>query len=99
MSTWQGISHTRLTRSTESLPPAAYKVLGVLRRVIPDGQRRKMSQADIARRAKISRSTVAEAMRSLDGIYLARHYLGLGRGKGYEIEMLPLPELRKDGRP
>jgi hypothetical protein len=92
MSEWKGVSHTRLTRSTESLPLAAYKVLGVLRRVIPDGQRRKMSQAEIARRAEISRSTVAGAMRSLDGIYLARYFLGQGRGNGYEIEMLPLPE-------
>jgi hypothetical protein len=94
MSTWQGISHARMTRSMQALPGGAHKVLTTLRRLIPDGARRKISQAEIARRACVSEGTVSSAMHHLDGPYLVRHSLGRGRGRGYEIELLPPPEQR-----
>lgn len=92
MSTWKGISHARMTRSMQGLRGGEYKVLAAVRRLIPDGQRRKLSQALIARKAAVSEGTVSAAMKQLDGLYLKRHYLGRGRGNGYEIEMLPPTE-------
>lgn len=94
MSTWKGISHARMTRSMHALRGGEYKVLAAIRRLIPDGERRKISQLDIADRAGVSEGTVSAAMRSLDGAYIKRHYLGRGRGRGYEIEVLPPPEQR-----
>jgi hypothetical protein len=65
-----------------------------MRRIIPDGQRRKISQAEIARKAEVSEGTVSSAMKILDGIFLVRHFVGKGRGNGYEIELLPPHEFR-----
>lgn len=92
MSTWKGVSHARMTRSMSALRGGEYKVLAAVRRLIPDGARRKISQAEIAARAGVSEGTVSAAMRRLDGAYLTRHLLGRGRGAGYEIELLPPPE-------
>lgn len=92
MNTWKGVSHARMTRSMSALRGGEYKVLAAVRRLIPDGERRKFSQADIAKRARVSEGTVSEAMKALDGAYLRRHFLGRGRGRGYEIEVLPPPE-------
>jgi len=94
MSTWTGTSHARMTRSMRSLPGGTYKVLATLRRLIPDGARRKVSHDMISRVAQVSESTVSAAMDKLDGAFIIRHYLGKGRGNGYEIEMLPPPEQR-----
>jgi hypothetical protein len=94
MSTWKGISHARMTRSMSGLSGAEYKVLGTVRRLIPDGMRRKISHEEIAEKAKVSEGTVSRALRKFDGIYLHRYFLGRGRGRGYEIEMLPPPEQR-----
>jgi hypothetical protein len=85
-----------MTRSTEGLPQSEYKILAVLRRIIPDGETRQISQADIARRARVSEGTVSPAMRALE----ARGYLErerptkFVRGSGYAITIVPLPEVR-----
>ena len=92
MSTWRGVSHARMTRSMSALRGGEYKVLAAVRRLIPDGQKRKLSQAEIAERANVSEGTVSAAMRRLDGAYIRRHWIGKGRGAGYEIEVLPPPE-------
>lgn len=92
MSTWKGVSHARMTRSMHTLRGGEFKVLAAIRRLIPDGERRKLSQAEIAAKAKVSEGTVSAAMKTLNDVYLKRHFLGRGRGKGYEIEMLPPPE-------
>lgn len=93
MSTWHGISHGRTTRAMErSLLPAEFKVVATLRRLIPDGQRRRLPQALIAQRAKVSEGTVSRTMRKVEGIFFRRHFLGKGRGGGYEIEALPPAE-------
>lgn len=93
MSKWKGISHGRMTRAMEqSLSPAEFKVLAVVRRIIPDGQRRMISQFEIARRARVSESTVSATMRKVDGIFTRRFLIGIGRGRGYEIEMIPPAE-------
>lgn len=94
MSTWTGTSHARMTRSMRSLPGGTYKVLATLRRLIPDGARRKVSHDMISRVAQVSEGTVVTAMRELDGAFIIRHSLGKGRGNGYEIEMLVPPEQR-----
>lgn len=94
MSVWKGISHARMTRSMHALRGGEYKVLAAIRRLIPDGERRKISQFDIATRAGVSEGTVSFAMKALDGPYIKRHYLGRGRGRGYEIEVLLPPEQR-----
>lgn len=99
MSNWRGTNHSRMTRSMEwALSPAEFKIIAVLRRSIRDGQRRRISQREIARRARVSESTVSVAIRRLDGIYLQRRFIGRGRGGGYEIEMLPPPEMRHPRR-
>lgn len=91
MSTWKGINHSRMTPTMErALRPVEFKVLHVVRRMIPDGQRRKLSQAEIAKRAKVSEGTVSRAMRALaEGKFIKRYFLGKGRGNGYELEVLP----------
>jgi hypothetical protein len=83
-----------MTRSMQAMPGGAHKVLTTLRRLIPDGARRKIPQNEIAKKACVSEGTVSSAMRLLDGPYLIRHPLGRGRGRGYEIELLPPPEQR-----
>jgi hypothetical protein len=83
-----------MTRSTQALPGGAHKILTALRRIIPDGQRRKISQAEIARVAEVSEGTVSAAMPMLAGVFLVRHFVGKGRGNGYEYELLPPHELR-----
>jgi hypothetical protein len=93
MSTWRGISHGRTTRAMErTLSPAEFKVVAVVRRLIPDGQRRKISQADIARKACVGEGTVSRTMRKVDEVFFRRHFVGRGRGNGYEIEALPPAE-------
>jgi hypothetical protein len=81
----------------QAMPGGAHKVLATLRRLIPDGARRKIPQDEIARKACVSEGTVSSAMRLLDGAYLVRHFIGRGRGNGYEIELLPPPEQRPLG--
>jgi hypothetical protein len=81
----------------QSLSLSEFKVLAVLRRIIPDGKRRKISQANIARRAVVSESTVSRAVTAMHGVFLFRH--PTDEGAGYEIEILPPPELiKKRGR-
>jgi hypothetical protein len=84
-----------MTRSMDGLYGCEYKVLATIRRLIPDGQRRKVSQADIARRANVSPSTVSETVRKIDRVFIRLHFVGKGRGGGYEIEVIspigPLP--------
>jgi hypothetical protein len=94
---YEGVECARITESMESLPTAAYKLLGVLRRIIPDETRRAMTQAEIAAESGMSRGTVASALKVLDGRFIRIHSHGKGRGKGCEIEMLLPPELREEG--
>jgi hypothetical protein len=94
---YDDISYSRMTRSMEqSLSASEFKILAVLRRLIPDGRRRKLSNAIIARHACVSEGTVSIAIRAMDGVFLVRHALGDGRGGGFAIEMLPPPELRRE---
>jgi hypothetical protein len=89
MSRWKGISHARTTRAMErALSPAEFKVVAVVRRLIPDGQRRPLSQAEIAAKASVSEGTVSRTMRKVDGLFFRRHFIGKGRGKGFEIEVI-----------
>jgi hypothetical protein len=89
-----------MTRSMEqSLSLSEFKILAVLRRIIPDGKRRKISHATIARRAGVGEGTVSLAIRAMDGVFIVRHPLGESHNKGFAIEMLPPPELRTKGEP
>lgn len=93
MSTWKGISHGRTTRAMEqTLSPAEFKVVAVVRRLVPDGEKRRISQATIAAKAKVSEGTVSRTMRKVDSVFFRRHFAGNGRGNGYEIEAIPISE-------
>ncbi len=106
MATWSRIRHARMTEATEGLPNATYKILGTLRRLIPDGQTRwDLSQADIAVAAQVSEATVSLAMPDLErrGFITRKRPTKFVRGVGYGITMIPLPEIRHklppDGMP
>jgi hypothetical protein len=96
---WQGIQHARMTASMDKLSPTAYKVLGALRRLLKDGKPRQISYKKIMETADIkSKSTIKAALEELDGLFIAREYLGTGRGKGYLTTLLPPPEIRRRTR-
>jgi hypothetical protein len=85
-----------MTRSMEqSLSASEFKILAVLRRLIPDGRRRKLSNETIARHARVSEGTVSTAIRAMDGVFLVRHALGDGAHSGFAIEIVLPPELRR----
>lgn len=72
------------------LSGAEHKVLAALRRKIPDGERRKLSNEEIWKESGVgSEGTVSVAVRRLADLgYIQRHFLGRGRGRGYEIEVV-----------
>lgn len=94
---YDGLSHSRMTRSMEQrLTASEFKVLAVLRRLIPDGHRKTISNADIAKRAMLSESMVSTTIRAMDGTFLRRHAIAPA---GFAIEILPPPEVqRKESR-
>lgn len=92
--------YARMTRSMQGLSGAEFKVLAALRRLIPDGEQRKMSNAEIAAAARVGEGTVSTAMPVLEqGHFLKRHFLGRGRGRGYRIEMLTPPDGAQEANP
>jgi hypothetical protein len=97
MSTAKTARHARMTESMEQqLSIAEFKILAVLRRLIPDGKRRKLATATVASEAGFSKRRVLVAIRAMDGKFLVHHPSSNQRDGSVLIEMLLPPELREE---
>jgi hypothetical protein len=101
MSNEDGAPFARMTESMEQqLSIAEFKTLAVLRRLIPDGERRELSIAAIARDVRrISKGRLLSAIRVMDGRFIICHPSSDLPDGSVLIEMLLPPELREEPAP
>lgn len=106
--TYQRRRHARLTRSMKNLAPAVLCILTELRYRLADGERRAISNAELAVATGYSEGYISAALRWLAGEAIFPYYPAMAtepavpfiertrgaRGQPSLITMLPPPELR-----